>query len=160
MAEFMVTGEGAADFVQKITVNDVSKMADTQAQYSAMCKPDGGIVDDLIVYKYNDKKFMLVVNASNMEKDFNWVKSHCPSHLQLENISDDIALLAIQGPHAKEVVQSLTKTNLSDIKFYWFREGEVDGLSHQRCCRFRGTRGRQDRRAIQLQYPEQKCKPS
>ncbi|HMV26402.1 MAG TPA: glycine cleavage system aminomethyltransferase GcvT, partial [bacterium] len=64
MAEFMVTGEGAADFVQKITVNDVSKMADTQAQYSAMCKPDGGIVDDLIVYKYNDKKFMLVVNAS------------------------------------------------------------------------------------------------
>lgn len=128
MAEFMVTGEGAADFVQKITVNDVSKMADTQAQYSAMCKPDGGIVDDLIVYKYNDKKFMLVVNASNMEKDFNWVKSHCPSYLQLENISDDIALLAIQGPHAKEVVQSLTKTNLSDIKFYWFREGEVDGV--------------------------------
>jgi aminomethyltransferase len=127
MGEFFVSGPGALEFLQKTTVNDVSKLAIHQAQYSAMCKPDGGIVDDLIVYRF-ENKYMLVVNASNLEKDFNWLKSHCPASVQLENKSDAIALLAIQGPNAKEVVQSLTKTNLSEIKFYWFREGEVDGV--------------------------------
>jgi aminomethyltransferase len=127
MGEFFVTGAGAMEFLQKVTVNDVAKLAVNQAQYSAMCRPDGGIVDDLIVYRFADK-FMLVVNASNIDKDFNWLKSHCPAGVKLENKSDGIALLAIQGPKAKEVVQSLTKTNLSEIKFYWFREGEVDGV--------------------------------
>jgi len=128
MGEFFVTGKGALDFLQKVTVNDVSKLANTQAQYSAMCMPNGGIVDDLIVYRFDENKFMLVVNASNLEKDFNWLKSHCPSGVTLENQSDDIALLAVQGPKAIDVLQTLTKTNLKEIKFYWFREGEVDGV--------------------------------
>lgn len=127
MGEFYVSGEGALDFLQKMTVNDVSKLALHQAQYSAMCKPDGGIVDDLIVYRFANK-YMLVVNASNMEKDFNWLQSHCPSNVKLENVSDTIALLAIQGPNARNVLQQLTPVNLSDIKFYWFDEGEVDGV--------------------------------
>lgn len=128
MGEFYVTGDGALDFLQKVTVNDVSKLAVCQAQYSAMCKPDGGIVDDLIVYRYPDK-FMLVVNASNMEKDFNWLQSNCPKNVKLENASDRIALLAVQGPNALAVVQSLTKVNVPAIKFYWFAEGELDGVS-------------------------------
>ena len=127
MGEFYVSGDGALDFLQKMTVNDVSKLALHQAQYSAMCKPDGGIVDDLIVYRFANK-YMLVVNASNMEKDFNWLKSHCPSNVKLENVSDRISLLAIQGPNAKNVLQQLTPVNLSNIKFYWFDEGEVDGV--------------------------------
>ncbi len=127
MGEFIVRGSGTLEFLQKVTVNDVSKLEINQAQYSAMCKPDGGIVDDLIVYRYADR-YMLVVNASNLEKDFNWLKSNCPSGVSLENVSDETALLAIQGPKAKAVVQSLTKTNLSDIKFYWFREGELGGI--------------------------------
>ncbi|MBL7960584.1 glycine cleavage system aminomethyltransferase GcvT [bacterium] len=127
MGEFYVSGNGAMEFLQKMTVNDVSKLALHQAQYSAMCKPDGGIVDDLIVYRFADK-FMLVVNAANLEKDFNWLKSHCPSDVKLENVSDHIALLAIQGPNAQNVLQQLTTVNLSNIKFYWFDEGEVDGV--------------------------------
>ncbi len=127
MGEFYVSGDGALDFLQKMTVNDVSKLAIHQAQYSAMCKPDGGIVDDLIVYRFANK-YMLVVNASNMEKDFNWLKSHCPANVKLENVSDHIALLAIQGPNARKVLQQLTKVNLDNIKFYWFDEGEVDGV--------------------------------
>ncbi len=127
MGEFFVRGEGALEFLQKVTVNEVSKLAVDQAHYSAMCKPDGGIVDDLIVYRYADK-YMLVVNASNLEKDFNWLKSHCPASVKLENKSDDIALLAIQGPKAKDLLQALTRTNLAEIKFYWFREGEVGGM--------------------------------
>lgn len=128
MGEFYVSGDGALDFLQKMTVNDVSKLALHQAQYSAMCKPDGGIVDDLIVYRFADK-FMLVVNASNMEKDFNWLQSYCPANVKLENVSDRIALLAIQGPNAQQVLQPLTSVKLSDIKFYWFDEGAVDGVS-------------------------------
>ncbi|MBL7994883.1 glycine cleavage system aminomethyltransferase GcvT [bacterium] len=127
MGEFYVSGDGAMEFLQKMTVNDVSKLALHQAQYSAMCKPDGGIVDDLIVYRYADK-FMLVVNAANLEKDFNWLKSHCPANAKLENVSDNIALLALQGPNAMNVLQQLTTVNLSNIKFYWFDEGEVDGV--------------------------------
>lgn len=127
MGEFYVSGGGAMEFLQKMTVNDVSKLALHQAQYSAMCKPDGGIVDDLIVYRFADK-FMLVVNAANLEKDFNWLKSHCPANVKLENVSDTIALLAIQGPNAQNVLQQLTSVNLSNIKFYWFDEGEVDGV--------------------------------
>ena len=127
MGEFYVSGAGSLEFLQKMTVNDVSKLALHQAQYSAMCKPDGGIVDDLIVYRFADK-YMLVVNAANLEKDFNWLKSHCPSHVKLENVSDHIALLAIQGPNAQDVLQQLTPVNLANIKFYWFEEGEVDGV--------------------------------
>ena len=128
MGEFLVMGQGAMEFIQKMTINDVSKMADTQAQYSAMCQPDGGIVDDLIVYKYTDAKWMLVVNASNLDKDFNWLNAHCPADVKLMNISDHTALLAIQGPNSKNVLQPLTHTDLADIKFYWFREGELAGV--------------------------------
>ncbi len=127
MGEFYVTGEGALGFLQQVTVNDVSKLETGQAQYSAMCKEDGGIVDDLIVYRYPDK-YMLVVNASNMEKDFAWLTAHCPSNAKLENVSEQIALLAIQGPKALDLVQSMTKTAVAAIRFYWFAQGEIAGV--------------------------------
>lgn len=126
MGEFIVTGGGALDFLQNVTVNDVSRLEIHQAQYSAMCKPDGGIVDDLIVYRYPDK-YMLVVNASNLEKDFAWLKSHCPSDVKLENVSDGIALLAIQGPKSKDLVQSIADIDVGAIQFYWFDEGAIAG---------------------------------
>ncbi len=126
MGEFYVRGDGALEFLQKMTVNDVTKLAVYQAQYSAMCMDDGGIVDDLIVYRFPDK-FMLVVNASNLEKDFNWLASHCPKDVSLENVSDATALLAVQGPRSREVLQTLTQVDLSRIRFYWFAEGEIAG---------------------------------
>ncbi len=127
MGEFYVTGDSALDFVQKMTVNDVSKLAVFQAQYSAMCREHGGIVDDLIVYRFPDK-FMLVVNASNIDKDFSWLKEHCPAGVGLENASDRIALLAVQGPMSRAVLQPLTPVDLNRIKFYWFAEGELAGV--------------------------------
>lgn len=127
MGEFFVHGEGALDFLQRMTVNDVSKLAVFQAQYSAMCMDHGGIVDDLIVYRFPDK-FMLVVNASNLRKDFEWLSSHCPKDVRLVNASDETALLAVQGPNARKVLQKLTKVDLSRIRFYWFAEGELAGI--------------------------------
>ena len=127
MGEFYVTGDGATDFLQQVTVNDVSKLAIFQAQYSAMCKPDGGIVDDLIVYRYPDK-YMLVVNASNLQKDFDWLKLNCPADAKLEDRTSDVALLAVQGPKSRDLLSKLTKVNLGQIKFYWFAVGDVAGM--------------------------------
>ncbi len=127
MGEFFVSGNNALAFLQKTTVNDVSKLSIHQAQYSAMCKEDGGIVDDLIVYRFVDK-YMLVVNGSNVEKDFNWLQSHCPADVKLENHSDRIALLAVQGSHSRKLLQALTRTDLSKIRFYWFDEGDLAGV--------------------------------
>ncbi|MBZ0265509.1 glycine cleavage system aminomethyltransferase GcvT [bacterium] len=126
MGEFFVSGDGAADFVNKMTVNNVGKLSINQAQYSAMLLPDGGIIDDLIVYRFQDK-FMLVVNASNREKDFNWLKEHTPQNVKLEDHSDDYTLLAIQGRNGPELIKKLSNIDTDEIKFYWFREGEVDG---------------------------------
>ena len=124
MGEFIVRGSSAEDFLNYITINDVSKLAIGQVQYSAMCYPDGGIVDDLLVYRFADH-FMLVVNAANLEKDFNWIKQHLPAGVELTDISDETGLLAVQGPLALETLQPLTPINLNEIEFYHFREGEI-----------------------------------
>jgi aminomethyltransferase len=127
MGEFLLEGVGAEDLLQFITVNDVRQLSDAQAQYSAMCYPGGGIVDDLIVYRFNPEKYMMVVNASNIDKDFAWVRDHLRGDVKLTNISDETALLAVQGPKCLEVLQGLTDTDLRDIGFYHFREGKMAG---------------------------------
>lgn len=128
MGEFKVTGPKALDLIQKVTSNDASKLVIGQAQYSCFPNETGGIVDDLIVYKFGEEEYMLVVNASNIEKDWNWINQHNDMGATLENISDSISLFAIQGPKAIEAVQSLTSVNLSDIKFYHFAVGDFAGV--------------------------------
>ncbi len=127
MGEFMVEGPEALNLIQKVTSNDASKLVNGQAQYSCFPNETGGIVDDLIVYKFEDEKYMLVVNASNIEKDWNWINQHNTMGAKLSNISDGISLFAVQGPKAIEAVQSLTPVNLSEIKFYHFTVGEFAG---------------------------------
>jgi aminomethyltransferase len=127
MGEIEVWGDKALEFVQKITVNDASKLSINQVQYSAMCYDDGGIVDDLLVYRFSDH-FMLVVNASNIQKDFEWMLKNTISDVQLGNRSDEISLLAVQGKNAESTLQKLTKINLSEIKYYWFKEDFLDDV--------------------------------
>ena len=124
MGEFIVNGESALDFLQLVTINDVSKLDVYQVQYSAMCYDDGGIVDDLLVYRLPDR-YMVVVNASNLEKDFQWMESHLIPGAELKNVSDDYALMAVQGPDAEKTLQKLTPIDLSAIKFYWMAEGKL-----------------------------------
>ncbi len=128
MGEFMVEGPEALNLIQKVTSNDASTLVDGQCQYSCFPNEKGGIVDDLIAYKFADEKYMLVVNASNIEKDWNWVNSHNTMGAKLTNISDEFSLFAVQGPKAVEAVQSLTPVNLSEIKFYHFTVGEFAGV--------------------------------
>ncbi|GAB2614831.1 glycine cleavage system aminomethyltransferase GcvT [Belliella aquatica] len=128
MGEFMVTGPKALDLIQKVTSNDVFKLIDGQAQYSCFPNEKGGIVDDLIVYKFEDEKYMLVVNASNIDKDWAWINQHNTMGADLENISDTLSLFAVQGPKAIEAVQALTPVNLSEVKFYHFTVGEFAGI--------------------------------
>lgn len=127
MGEFLVSGKDSEDFIQGVTINDVRCLKNDQAQYSAMCYPDGGIVDDLIVYRFNKDKFMLVVNASNLDKDFQWLESHLIEGVVLKDQSPETALLAIQGPHAIKVLQKLTEIDLKSIDFYHFKEGILAG---------------------------------
>jgi aminomethyltransferase len=130
MGEFLVTGPNALALIQKVTSNDASKLVDGQAQYSCFPNNQGGIVDDLIVYRFSEEKYMLVVNASNIEKDWNWISSHNDMGAELKNISDDLSLFAIQGPKAIEAVQSLTPVDLKELKFYHFTVGEFAGVSN------------------------------
>jgi aminomethyltransferase len=128
MGEFMVTGPHALELIQKVTSNDASKLINGQAQYSCFPNERGGIVDDLIVYKFEEEKYMLVVNASNIDKDWAWVNQHNTMGATLDNISDQLSLFAVQGPKAIEAVQTLTPVNLSEIKFYHFTVGEFAGI--------------------------------
>jgi len=131
MGEFSVTGPDAEALVEWISSNDVSKLINKQAQYSCMPNDQGGIVDDLIIYKWDDNEFYLVVNASNIEKDWNWIQSQKDAKgfdCELSNMSDDLSLLAIQGPNATKVVQKLTEVDLSSIEFYHFDAGVVAGV--------------------------------
>jgi aminomethyltransferase len=121
MGEFWVNGPNAFELVQRITSNDLSKISDGQAQYTCFPNNQGGIVDDLIVYRFNREKFMLVVNASNIDKDWKWVNDQNINGALLENASDAISQLAIQGPKALETLQKLTDSNLKDIPFYTFK---------------------------------------
>jgi aminomethyltransferase len=127
MGEFAIRGSQALDLVQFITTNDVSKLADGQAQYSAMAYPHGAVVDDVLVYRHDAEHFMLVVNAGNIGKDWDWIRSHNRLDASIENISDDIALLALQGPKAVEILQPLADTQLAGIGYYHFARGKVLG---------------------------------
>ena len=124
MGEIFLTGDKALDFVQLITINDASKLFPGRVQYSAMCYPDGGIVDDLLVYKIAENEFLLVVNASNIEKDFNWMKDNNKFGVSIKNRSDDYSLLAVQGPNSKEVLDKLLSHEL-DLEYYHFIKGKI-----------------------------------
>jgi aminomethyltransferase len=127
MGEIFVKGPDALSFVQKITINDASKLKPGKAQYSAMCYENGGIVDDLLVYKLN-YGFMLVVNASNKDKDFNWMKSNVSNeNVELIDKSDDYALIAVQGPRSTDTIQPLIDFDISQLKYYTFTEGKILG---------------------------------
>lgn len=129
MGEFFLKGENALALIQKVTSNDASKLVDGKAQYSCLPNNEGGIVDDLIVYKIADNHYMLVVNASNIEKDWNWISSHNDLGVDMQNLSDDYSLLAIQGPKAAEAMQSLTSIDLSNMGYYTFQIGDFAGKS-------------------------------
>ncbi|HEY0652868.1 MAG TPA: glycine cleavage system aminomethyltransferase GcvT [Chryseosolibacter sp.] len=130
MGEFTVKGPNALDLIQRVTSNDASKLVDGQAQYSCLPNENGGIVDDLIVYKIKDNDYLLVVNAGNIDKDWNWINKFNTKNAELKNISDDICLFAVQGPKAVDVLQKLTKTDLKSIKYYHFAIGEFAGVQH------------------------------
>jgi aminomethyltransferase len=128
MGEFIVTGEKGAEFLQRLTINDIGKIDDYQAQYTAMCYENGGIVDDLIIYKFPDH-YMMVVNASNLDKDWQWAQEHLLPGVHLENASESISLLALQGPRADDVLQKLTDVKLSAVGYFHFCEGAVAGVT-------------------------------
>ena len=127
MGEFEIGGRDALALLQRMTHNDVARLEVYQAQYSGMCYPDGGMVDDVVLYRYPGH-YMMVVNAANIEKDFEWLSSHLSGDVELIDRSDDIALLALQGPLSEETLAPLTPTDLSAIAFYHFIEGTVADL--------------------------------
>ena len=131
MGEFLIEGPKAIELIQKVTSNDASKLTIGDAQYSCFPNETGGIVDDLICYKVKEETYLLVVNASNIEKDWNWISKYNESiGAQMKDVSNDYSLLAIQGPKAIEAMQSITSVNLSEIPFYKFKVGDFAGLDH------------------------------
>ena len=130
MGEFFVTGPNALSLIQRVCSNDASKLEDGEAQYSCFPNEVGGVVDDLIVYRIAAEKWLLVVNASNIDKDWAWINSHNTMEAVLENSSDHYSLLAIQGPKAIQAMQSLTQENLSAIKFYTFKINTFAGVEN------------------------------
>lgn len=129
MGEFFLEGPDALDLIQRVCSNDASKIVDGQAQYTCLPNEDGGIVDDLIIYRFNEEKFMLVVNASNIEKDWEWISKFNTKGVKMTNSSEEYSLLAVQGPLAVQAMQSLTSVNLEEIKFYNFKVGDFAGLN-------------------------------
>ncbi len=127
MGEIWVKGPGALDFLQKMTSNDVSQLTIGKVQYSCFPNGKGGIVDDILVYRYELEKYLLVVNASNVEKDWNWLQTHRPDNVEMDNASQWMAQLAVQGPKATEILQKLTPVDLSAIPYYHFAVGEFAG---------------------------------
>jgi aminomethyltransferase len=130
MGEFFISGPNALALIQKVTTNDASTLTIGRAQYSCLPNNDGGIVDDLIIYKMKEEHYLLVVNASNIEKDWNWISAHNDVNAEMSNLSDNYSLLAIQGPKAIEAMQSLTTVNLSAIKYYHFEVGPFAGIEN------------------------------
>jgi aminomethyltransferase len=130
MGEFLLTGPDALDLIQRVTTNDAATLTIGRAQYSCLPNGKGGIVDDLIVYRMKEEQYLLVVNASNIEKDWNWIASHNTKNVEMKNISDGYSLLAIQGPKAVEAMQALTSVDLSAIKYYHFEVGPFAGIEH------------------------------
>ncbi|NOV00104.1 glycine cleavage system aminomethyltransferase GcvT [Paenibacillus planticolens] len=130
MGEVRVAGDGALPFLQKITTNDVSKLEAGQCQYSLMCYPDGGVVDDLLVYKLSENNYMLVINASNIDKDLAWMQQHLTDHTEITNISDETAMLALQGPHAELILAKLTDAPIHTLKtFRFLPDVKVSGIN-------------------------------
>lgn len=131
MGEFMLKGEKALDLIQRVTSNDAAKLKNGQAQYSCLPNNEGGIVDDLLVYCVEENKvYMLVVNASNIEKDWNWISQHNTDNVEMHNISDKTCLLAIQGPNATKILQPLTDLDIINLKYYTFVKGEFAGVEN------------------------------
>lgn len=130
MGEFSLKGEKALDLIQKISANDASTLYDGKVQYSYLPNAEGGVVDDLLVYRYNPEHYMLVVNASNIEKDWNWIQSHNTEGVEMENLSDDLCLLAVQGPEATATLQKLTNLDLSAMEYYTFQVGTMAGINN------------------------------
>jgi aminomethyltransferase len=127
----MLKGENALSLIQKVTTNDASKLTAGKAQYSCLTNNNGGIVDDLIVYCIEESKvYMLVVNASNIDKDWNWISSHNTDNVEMHNISDKTCLLAIQGPNATKILQSLTDIDIMNLKYYTFVRGKFAGVDN------------------------------
>ncbi|MBL7913445.1 MAG: glycine cleavage system aminomethyltransferase GcvT [Bacteroidia bacterium] len=130
MGEFILKGSDALDLIQRVTSNDASKLTDGKVQYSCLPNATGGIVDDLLVYRIDEATYMLVVNASNIEKDWNWIQSHNTKGVEMHNISDKTSLLAVQGPDAVKALQSLTDVDLASIEYYNFVKGTFAGKSN------------------------------
>jgi len=130
MGEFILKGEGALDLIQRVTSNDAAKLYDGKVQYSCLPNHDGGIVDDLLVYRIDEKSYMLVVNASNIDKDWNWIQQFNTANVELHNISDQTSLLAIQGPKAADALQSLTDMDLASMEYYTFKKGVFAGVEN------------------------------
>ncbi|HEX5668624.1 MAG TPA: glycine cleavage system aminomethyltransferase GcvT, partial [Chitinophagaceae bacterium] len=131
MGEFILKGDNALDLIQRVTSNDASKLTNGKAQYSCLTNENGGIVDDLLVYCIEENKvYMLVVNASNIEKDWEWVVRHNSSNVEMHNISDKTCLLAIQGPNATKILQPLTSMDILNMKYYTFSKGKFAGVEN------------------------------
>ena len=130
MGEFILKGEGALDLIQKVTSNDASKLYDGKIQYSCLPNENGGIVDDLLVYRIDDKTYMLVVNASNIQKDWDWISKYNSFGVEMKDISDRTSLLAVQGPKAAEALQSLTDIDLASMEYYTFKKGTFAGIDN------------------------------
>jgi aminomethyltransferase len=128
MGEIEISGPGAFDFVQRIAVNDVAKAADGQVQYSAMCFEDGGIVDDITVFRYSAELFMLCVNASNTAKDLQWILKHKPADVEVNDLSGQTALLALQGPKAEFIIKPLVDVSIANLRYYRFVEAVICGV--------------------------------
>ncbi|WP_041090252.1 glycine cleavage system aminomethyltransferase GcvT [Jeotgalibacillus soli] len=130
MGEVDVKGPDSLSYLQKMLTNDLSKLHNNQVLYTAMCYEDGGTVDDLLVYRYKKDHYLLVINASNIDKDVEWLEQHAEGDVEISNISSEIAQLAIQGPKAESILQCLTETNLTDITSFTFKnEVEINGIS-------------------------------
>jgi aminomethyltransferase len=130
MGEFILKGEDALDLIQRVVSNDASKLYDGKVQYAYLPNEDGGIVDDLLVYRIDEKTYMLVVNASNIEKDWNWITKFNTRGVEMHNISDKTSLLAVQGPKAAEALQSLTEIDLASMEYYTFTKGVFAGVDN------------------------------
>ncbi len=131
MGEFILKGSNALDLIQRVTSNDASKLKAGQAQYSCLPNDNGGIVDDLLVYCIEENKvYMLVVNASNIEKDWDWIQKHNTNKVEMHNISDKTCLLAIQGPNATKILQPLTEMDIMNLKYYTFIKGKFAGVEN------------------------------
>jgi aminomethyltransferase len=130
MGEFILIGEGALDLIQRVCSNDASTLFDGKVQYSCLPNEQGGIVDDLLVYRINEKAYMLVVNASNIEKDWEWISKYNNAGVEMKNISDQTSLLAVQGPKAAEALQSLTDVDLAEMDYYTFKKGVFAGIEN------------------------------